>query len=85
MLDSCFGGARGDAWNTPNSNSLLQFRLEAIPKKFFGPIAVLGVQSNSSKYNSIQHVRHWLRWHLGSNEAPALILNQNPFFEIASI
>jgi hypothetical protein len=52
------------------------FLLEVISKKSFGPISVLGPRFNSSEY---------LKYACGLNLGPALILNKNPIFEMASI
>ena len=49
--------------------------LEAISKMSFGPISALGARIKSSKYPMYSS---------GLILAPALTLNQNPIFEIAS-
>ena len=49
--------------------------LEAISKKSFGPISLLVPRFKSSKY---------FEYSSGSKRGPAAILNQNPFFEMAS-
>ena len=51
----------------------------------FGPISALAVKFNSSKYWSIYHARHWLRWHLRFECCVRRNRNQNPFFEMTSI
>jgi len=49
--------------------------IEAVSKKSFGPNSALGALIKSSKYTLYSS---------GLIFAPALILNQNPFFETAS-
>lgn len=39
-------------------------KLEALSKKSFSPISLLGARFKSSKYWSIYHARYWLRWQL---------------------
>ncbi len=61
---------------------MLYTKLEAISKMSFGPISVLGPRFISSEYLSMR-VEDPFNSRGGFNLGPALILNQNPIFEMA--